>query len=125
MATIDLTAETFAPTIAEEGITLVDFWADWCGPCKQFGPIYEKASEKHPDVRFAKVDTEAEQQIAALTQISAIPTLMAFRDGVLVFRESGVLPEQAIDTLIDQVAALDMDEVREKVAEAKKNQEKN
>lgn len=117
MATIDLTDETFESTVTQDGIVFVDVWADWCGPCKQFAPTYEKASEEHPDVTFAKLDTEAYQQLAAALQIQAIPTLMAFRDGILLYREAGALPPQAFDQLVNQVKELDMDDVRQQVAE--------
>ncbi len=116
MATKNLTTEEFASTVSGEGITLVDFWADWCGPCKMFAPIYEKASETHTDITFAKVDTEAEQELAAQLQITAIPTLMAFRDGILVFNQAGALPAPALEQLVAGVRSLDMDEVREQLA---------
>lgn len=96
---------------------LVDYWAEWCGPCKMFAPVFEKAAEKHTDVVFGKIDTEAEQDLAQAVGISAIPTIMVFRDGVLLFRESGALPPQALESIVDQVKKLDMDEVRKKVAE--------
>ncbi|OFT26676.1 thiol reductase thioredoxin [Brevibacterium sp. HMSC08F02] len=118
MATIDLTAEKFEETVLTDGIVLLDFWASWCGPCRQFAPVYDKASEKHTDVTFAKVNTEEEQQLAAQAGITSIPTLMAFRDGVLVFRQAGALPGSALDDLIGQVKDLDMDEVRRTIAEA-------
>lgn len=118
MATFDLTAEKFQETVQAEGITTVDFWAEWCGPCKQFAPIYEAVSEKHQDVRFAKVDTEAEQGLAAAAQITSIPTLMVFRDGLLVFRQAGALPASALEDVLEQVKALDMDDVRRQIAEA-------
>ncbi|MHB1063579.1 MAG: thioredoxin [Georgenia sp.] len=117
MATKNLTTDEFESTINGEGITLVDFWADWCGPCKQFAPIYEKASETHTDITFAKVDTEAEQTLAAQLQITAIPTLMAFRDGVLVFSQAGALPAKSLEQLVEGVRGLDMDDVRKQVAE--------
>lgn len=117
MATFDLTADKFQETVQAEGITAVDFWAEWCGPCKQFAPIYEAVSEKHQDVRFAKVDTEAEQGLAAAAQITSIPTLMVFRDGLLVFRQAGALPASALDDVLEQVKALDMDDVRRQIAE--------
>ncbi|MBF0672763.1 MAG: thioredoxin [Salinibacterium sp.] len=111
MATIDLTAADFEKTVTEPGITLVDFWADWCGPCKQFAPVYESASEQHADVTFAKVDTEAEQALAGAANITSIPTLMAFRDGVLVFSQPGALPAPALEEVITAVKGLDMEHV--------------
>jgi thioredoxin 1 len=115
MATTELTAATFEETINKDGITLVDFWAEWCGPCRMFGPIFEAASEQHPDITFGKVDTEAEQQLAAAASITSIPTLMAFRDGILVFAQPGALPAAALQNLIDGVKALDMDEIRKEI----------
>lgn len=117
MATIELTADAFEKTVTEPGIVLVDFWAEWCGPCKQFGPIYEEASDANGDITFAKVDTEAEQALASAAGITSIPTLMAFRDGVLVFAQPGALPAPALDEVIGAVRGLDMDEVRTKVAQ--------
>ena len=117
MATLDLTLDNFESTVTSEGITLVDFWADWCGPCKMFGPIFEKASETHADVRFAKVDTEAQQEIAAMLQIRSIPTVMAFRDGVMLFNQAGALPEHSLEQLIAAVRDVDMDDVRRQIAE--------
>ncbi|MHA6693425.1 thioredoxin family protein [Homoserinimonas sp. A520] len=117
MPTIDLTADVFEKTVTEPGITLVDFWAEWCGPCKQFGPIYEEASDSNTDITFAKVDTEAEQALAGAAGITSIPTLMAFRDGVLVFAQPGALPRPALDEVINAVRGLDMDEVHAKIAE--------
>ena len=122
MATTDVTASTLEQTITDNDIVLIDFWADWCGPCKRFAPVYEKASEQHTDIVFAKVDTEAEQELAAQAGITAIPTLMAFREGVLVFSQAGALPGPQLEQLIDQVKGLDMDEVRAKVAEAQAQQ---
>lgn len=116
MATIELTAQNFEETITADGITFVDFWAAWCGPCRAFAPIFEKASEAHPEMRFGKIDTEAEMGIAAAAQITSIPTLMAFRDGILVFRQAGALPAKAFDELIAAVEGLDMDEVRAQIA---------
>lgn len=117
MATVNITGEQFNETIRGEGITLVDFWASWCGPCQRFAPIFEKASESNPDLTFAKVDTQAEQGLAAALGISSIPTLMVFRDNVLVYREAGALPAKALDALIVQARELDMDEVRRQIAE--------
>ena len=117
MATIDVTEDSFEKTVTEEGIVLVDAWADWCGPCKRFAPIYEEASEKHTDLTFAKLDTEANQGLAAALQIQSIPTLMIFRDSIMVFREAGALPPAALEDLIEQVKGLDMHEVRKQVAE--------
>ena len=116
MATLELTAENFEPTVMADGITFVDFWAAWCGPCRAFAPTFEKASEAHPEIRFGKLDTEAEQGLATAAQISSIPTLMAFRDGILVFRQSGALPAKAFAELIAAVEGLDMDDVRAQIA---------
>lgn len=117
MSTIDVTEDTFQETVTQDGIVFVDAWADWCGPCKQFAPTYEKASEKHTDVTFAKLDTEANQQLASALEIQAIPTLMAFRDGILIYQNAGALPPAAFDDLIQQVKNLDMDDVRRQIAE--------
>lgn len=116
MATQMLTAANFGEVTGGEGIVLVDFWADWCGPCKRFAPTYEKASEEHPGIVFGKVDTEAEQALAAQFEIQSIPTIMAIRDGVIVFEQAGALPASALEQLITAVEGLNMDEVRAQVA---------
>lgn len=117
MATKDLTTAEFQQTLEDNDILLIDFWADWCGPCKQFAPIYEEVSEQHPDVTFAKVDTEAEQELAAAANISSIPTLMAFREKVLVFSQPGALNADQLNEVITAVKGLDMEEVHKQVAE--------
>ena len=116
MSTVNLTAESFEKTVLDGGIVLVDFWAAWCGPCRMFAPVFEKASEEHPDIVFGKVDTEAEQMLAAQASITSIPTLMAFRDGILVFSQAGALPGPALEQLIDAIEGLDMDDVRAQIA---------
>ncbi len=117
MATVDLTAETFEQTVTSSDIVLVDWWADWCRPCKMFAPVYQEASEKYGDIVFGKVDTEAQPELSGAARITSIPTLMAFREGILVFSQPGALPAQALEQVIDGVKALDMDDVRRQVAE--------
>jgi len=117
MATVNLTSDDFETTVLEPGIVLVDFWAEWCGPCKQFGPIFEEASNSNDDITFAKVDTEDQQALAGAAGITSIPTLMAFRDGVLVFSQPGALPAPALSQVIEAVRGLDMDDVHRQIAE--------
>lgn len=121
MTTVDLTKQTFADNVSSHAIVLVDFWAGWCGPCRQFAPTYTTASEKHPDILFGKVDTEAEQQLSAAAGISSIPTLMAFREGILVFSQPGALPGPALEQVITAIRALDMDGVRARMAEQERS----
>ena len=121
MATVELTHASFGTHIEKSGITLVDFWAEWCGPCRMFGPIFEAASEKHPEITFGKVDTEAEQQLAGEAGISSIPTLMVFRDGILLYNNPGALPAEALDEIITAVKGLNMEDVRAEIE--KQNQQ--
>ena len=117
MATVNVTKDTMESTIEDNDIVIVDFWADWCGPCKSFAPTFEKASEEHPDIVFAKVDTEAEQELAGAFGIRSIPTLMIFRENVVLFNQAGALPPAALADVIGQVKALDMEAVHKEIAE--------
>ena len=123
MATQTLTADNFNDTVESNDIVLLDFWAEWCGPCKTFGPIFEEASDKHEDITFGKIDTDAEQALGQAFNIRSIPTLMVIRDGVMVFNQAGVLPANALEDLIQQVRDLDMDEVRAQVEQAEAQQQ--
>ena len=123
MATLELTEQTFADTVGGNEIVLVDFWASWCGPGRTFAPVYENVSEDNPDIVFAKVDTEAEQGLAGYFQISSIPTLMAIRDGVVLYSQAGALPQPALENLVQAIRDVDMEDVRRKIAEGKPDSE--
>lgn len=123
MHTTELTTANFDATLKESGIVFIDWWASWCGPCKAFAPIYERAAAKHPDIVWGKIDTEAQQQLAGAFGIRAIPTLMVFREGVLIFEQPGMMSALTLDKLVEEVRALDMTEVHRRVADAKKKQQ--
>jgi thioredoxin 1 len=118
MSTVELTAENFESVVSADGIVLVDWWATWCPPCRQFGPVFESSSETHQDITFGKIDTDAQQQLSAMANITSIPTLMAFRDGILVFNQAGALAPPALEQVVQAVRDLDMDDVRRQIAAA-------
>ena len=116
MSTVALTSDTFEDVVLRPGITLIDWWASWCGPCRMFAPVFQAASDKHPDITFGKIDTEDQPALAGAARITSIPTLMAFRDGILVFSQPGALPAAALERVIKVVRDLDMDDIRDQVA---------
>jgi len=116
MSATEIDADNFEATVTRPGIVFLDFWAEWCGPCRHFAPVFEAASEKHPDIVWGKIDTEAQQELAGALRISSIPTLMVFRDGILLFRQAGALPPAVLEDLVEQVRKLDMDEVKKEIA---------
>ncbi len=124
MATLDIGMKDLEPLLENNDIIIIDFWADWCGPCKMFGPVYEKMSEEYPDIKFAKCDTQNEEQLASVFGVQSIPTLAIFREKILIFKEAGALPEAALKDIIEKVITLDMEDVKKKIAEEPEEQEK-